>query len=99
MNSTIVGNGSVFCCLVCTKLCASAINPDRCVGNLLQLDTAMSTATNAYNIILARSSTGGTAATQFKVDGTGKLTAAGGGVFAGSGMAVHFAVSASTATL
>ena len=58
------------------------------VGNLLQLDTAMSTATNAYNIILARSSTGGTAATQFKVDGTGKLTAAGGGVFAGSGMAL-----------
>ena len=59
------------------------------VGNLLQLDTAMATATNAYNIILSRSNTGSiNPTTQFKVDGTGKVTAAGGALFGGSGMAL-----------
>ena len=48
------------------------------VGNLLQIDTAM-TAANAYNIILSRSTVAGTPATKFKVDGTGKMTAAGSG--------------------
>jgi hypothetical protein len=55
------------------------------VGNLLQLDTAMSSASSAYNIILARSDTGGTPATKFKVDGTGKMTAAGSASSLGSG--------------
>ena len=58
------------------------------VGNLLQLDTAMATASNAYNIILARTNTAGTAVTKFKVDGTGKVTAAGGAVFGGTGMSL-----------
>ena len=58
------------------------------VGNLLQLDTAMETASNAYNIILSRSDIGGTPATMFAVDGTGKVTAAGGAVFGGTGMAL-----------
>ena len=58
------------------------------VGNLLQLDTAMETASNAYNIILARVDTAGTPTTKFKVDGTGKVTAAGGAVFGGTGMSL-----------
>ena len=58
------------------------------VGNLLQLDTAMTAASNAYNIILARVDVAGTPATMFEVDGTGKITANGGAVFGGTGMSL-----------
>ena len=55
------------------------------VGNLLQLDSAMSTASNAYNIILSRSNTAGSPATKFSVDGTGKMSAQGAGHAISSG--------------
>ena len=59
------------------------------VGNLLQLDSSMTTASTDYNILLARSDVSGTPVTQFKIAGTGAVTAGGGLVVESGGIDVQ----------